>query len=150
MISAYAMVFMSDFLNLKDNFCYYTDTDSTFLEKPLPDKYVGTELGQFKLEHIFDEAVYLAPKLYGGKTSDYEYIKIKGLKNPVSFYDLKLLLKKDIKLESSNEKWYKSLSLGQILVKNEIYTMSVTDNKRILIYDENNNFIDTKPIKLNI
>lgn len=149
-ITAGARVYMSYFKNMDTINLLYSDTDSLDINKPLPDKYVGTELGQFKLEHIFDEAVYLAPKLYGGKTSDYEYIKIKGLKNPVSFYDLKLLLKKDIKLESSNEKWYKSLSLGQILVKNEIYTMSVTDNKRILIYDENNNFIDTKPIKLNI
>ena len=42
---------------------YYSDTDSIDIDKPLPEEYVGNELGQFKLEDIFDEAVYLAPKM---------------------------------------------------------------------------------------
>jgi len=45
-----------------------------------------------KLEHIFDDARYLAPKVYGGIRPSDEYVKVKGLQNPVSFNKLKLLL----------------------------------------------------------
>jgi hypothetical protein len=52
-----------------------------------------------KLENIFTEAVYLAPKVYGGLTLNYEVVKIKGLKNPVSFKELLPLLYKNKSLE---------------------------------------------------
>ena len=42
---------------------YYTDTDSIVTNIELSDNFVGPNLGQFKLEDIFDEAVYLAPKM---------------------------------------------------------------------------------------
>ena len=51
-------------------------------------------------------------------------------------------------LETSNQKWYKSVNKGNITIKDEIYTLSVTDNKRNLNFDTNNNFIYTKPIVL--
>ena len=70
----------------------YTDTDSIDIDKPLDPKYVGEELGQLKLEHIFDEAVYLAPKMYGGVTKDYGYIKIKGVKSKIKIISVKFLL----------------------------------------------------------
>lgn len=147
-ITAGARVYMSYFKNMNNVKIYYSDTDSIDLDRPLDPKYVGEELGQLKLEHIFDEVVYLAPKIYGGKTSTYEYIKVKGLKNPISFADLKSLLNKDIKIESQNQKWYKNLSQGQILIKDEVYTLSITEGKRELIYNKNGRFIATKPIKL--
>ena len=53
-----------NYLKIMDGYTlYYSDTDSIDLDKPLPSQYVGYELGQLKLEHIFDEAVYLAPKM---------------------------------------------------------------------------------------
>ena len=71
---------------------YYSDTDSVDLDKPLPDKYVGVDLGQFKLEHIFDEAVFLSPKFYRGKTSDYEYVKVlrRRVETSAPFSELKI------------------------------------------------------------
>lgn len=40
---------------------YYMDTDSFFIDKPLPDHLVSnTELGKYKLEHIYKEAIFLA------------------------------------------------------------------------------------------
>lgn len=148
-ITAAARVYMSKFKNMNDITLYYSDTDSIDVDKPLDFKYIGNDLGQLKLEHIFEEAIYLAPKVYGGKTNDYEYIKIKGLKNPIPFNDLKSLLKRGKFLEISNEKWYKSLSKGNITIKDEIYTLAITDSKRNLIYDNNNIFADTEPIILN-
>ena len=147
-ITAGARVYMSQFKNMNNFTVYYSDTDSIDIDRPLDPKYVGDGLGQMKLEHVFKEAVYLAPKLYGGITSEYEYIKIKGLKNPLPFNELLSLLKMNKKLEKPNQKWYKSLSKEQITIKDEIYTVSITENKRKLIFDKNNYFIDTKPITL--
>jgi hypothetical protein len=50
----------------------------------------GSELGKLKLEHVFNEMVYIAPKVYGGhyinKEGKYkELVRIKGSKNPISF-----------------------------------------------------------------
>nr|YP_010254600.1 DNA polymerase [Ganoderma sichuanense]QUA00733.1 DNA polymerase [Ganoderma sichuanense] len=35
------------------------------IRKPIPPKYVGPELGQFKLEGVFYEVIFLAPKVRG-------------------------------------------------------------------------------------
>ena len=149
-VTAGARVFMSQFKNMKDLNVYYSDTDSMDVDRPLDSKYVGSELGLFKLEHVFDQAVYLGPKMYGGITKDYEYIKIKGLKNPIPFNELKLLLDRDKSLTVPNPQWYKNLSIGNIKIKDELYTLSITDQKRRVIYDANNKFVDTKPLILNL
>ena len=35
---------------------------------------------KMKLEYKLNEAVFLAPKVYGGKNDDIEFTKVKGLK----------------------------------------------------------------------
>lgn len=147
-VTAWARVFMSQFKNNPNFILYYTDTDSIDIDKPLDEEFIGKELGKMKLEHIFNEAIFLAPKVYGGITDTYEYVKAKGAKNIISFSDLKTLLIKDNKLVISQEKWYKNLSEGNIQIKKELYTLMITDNKRQLIFDNNNQFIDSKPLKL--
>ena len=50
---------------------YYLDTVSMMVNKPLPDWMVSkNELGKMKLEHIIEEGVFLAPKVYAFKTYD--------------------------------------------------------------------------------
>lgn len=128
---------------------YYSDTDSLFLDKPLENKYLGEELGQMKTENIFKEAVFLCPKVYGGITlNDEEHIKIKGVKSPIPYSELKTLLKKDTKLEINQEKWYRDFSNAKISVKDEVYSLIATENKRISIYNDQNEYINTKPIFL--
>ena len=111
--------------------------------------YLGNILVSSPSLHHFKEAVFLSPKVYGGITSDYEIVRVKGLKMPVKFTELKSLLKKGSSLRKSNPKWYKDLSKGFILIKDEIYTLSITDSKRQLIFDTNNTFVDTQPIHIN-
>lgn len=77
---------------MKDNTLFYMDTDSTDFSYPLDPKFIGKGLGQMKLEHIFDDAVFFTPKVYGGITDNYEYVKTKGLKNKIKFDELKTLL----------------------------------------------------------
>lgn len=145
-VTAGARTFMQPFITEYN--AYYTDTDSIYTDQYLPEEYIGNKLGQFKLEHQFDEAVFLCPKVYGGINSEYELTKVKGLKNPVKFNDLKNLLSKDNVLEVDNEKWYRNLKDGVISVKKEIYSLMLTANKRHIIFDKQNKFISTKPFNV--
>lgn len=125
-----------------DIIIYYSDTDSIYISAYLPDHLVSKKLGQMKLEWVFKEACFIAPKVYGGITeNNKEYVKVKGLKNPVSFEQLKTLLIKDATLTFHQEKWHKNISLSNITIKNAPYTLVPTDNKRKIIYNNNGIFI---------
>jgi hypothetical protein len=154
-ITAYARNYMSMYKNLQNIQVLYTDTDSIATDKKLDDKDIGSEIGLMKLEYKFDEVLFLAPKVYGGvifsieKNIFEEIIKVKGLKNnSLRFKDLLPLKNRNNSLKISNEKWYKNIEQGNISIKNEIYTLIMTDNKRKIIYDNNNQFVDTKAFKL--
>nr|YP_009690258.1 hypothetical protein PPIT_000142 [Porodaedalea pini]QEG57038.1 hypothetical protein PPIT_000142 [Porodaedalea pini] len=150
-ITSYARIHMSYLKNIAQ-LCglsiLYMDTDSLSLNGKLDPNYIGTELGKLKLEHVFNEVVFLSPKVYAGKTDTYEYVKVKGLKNHISFDQMKPLLNKDESLKINQDKWYKHFGEGNIAVKNEIYTLMITDNKRELIFNETGIFKDTKPYVL--
>nr|YP_010697740.1 hypothetical protein P1R16_mgp05 [Porodaedalea niemelaei]WCF76636.1 hypothetical protein [Porodaedalea niemelaei] len=150
-ITSYARIHMSYLKNiaqLQDLTILYMDTDSLSLNGKLDPKYIGTELGKLKLEHIFNEVIYLAPKVYAGKTDTYEYVKVKGLKNHISFDQMKPLLNKDESLQINQDKWYKHIDEGLIAVKNEIYTLMLTDNKRELLFTADGIFKDINPYVL--
>jgi hypothetical protein len=86
-ITAYARIHMSQFKNVNNSYeLYYSDTDSISIDRPLEDNMIGKELGKMKLEYVFDKAVYLGPKVYGGITNEgKEIIKAKGYKNKDQF-----------------------------------------------------------------
>ena len=136
-ITAGARIHMSIFKNNPDFNLYYTDTDSVVIDQELPESMIGQNLGQLKLEHTIDRAVFLAPKVYGLVTAEgVEVIKIKGLSKNIklNINDLEQLLVKDSSKEFNQEKWYKSIVNSEINVSNQIYTLSVTSNKRQIIY----------------
>lgn len=151
-ITAYARIHMSQFKNNPKYKLYYTDTDSIFIDRPLPDDQVSsTELGKMKLENICKKAIFLAPKVYCLLTPDDKFIyKVKGLNHDceLSFKDFDDLLYKDSKLEKNQEKWFKSLKEGSINVKPQLYTLKVTSNKRGIIYNSEGKFINTKPYQI--
>jgi hypothetical protein len=147
-VTAGARIHMTQFKTMDGITLFYTDTDSIDINKPLPSKFIGKELGKMKLEHIFNDAIFLAPKVYSGITDNYEYVRIKGLKNPIAYNELKPLLIKDQSICIEQEKWYRNISKGNIQIKQEIYTLINNNLKRRLIFD-NNKFVDTAPICLN-
>lgn len=65
-VTASARIHMAKFKIMKEIVLFYTDTDSIDINKSLIKKFIGKELGVMKLEHIFNKAVFLAPKVYGG------------------------------------------------------------------------------------
>jgi hypothetical protein len=61
------------------------------------------------------------------------------------------LLNKDKSLDLHQEKWFKFIKDSNILIKDEIYTLTPTENKRQLIYKliyNKNKFVNTKPFIL--
>lgn len=150
-VTAYARIYMSQLKQialLLGLIIFYMDTDSLALSGLLPPEFVGKELGKMKLEHVFNEVIFLAPKVYGGKNDSYEYTKVKGLKNHITFNELKPLLTKDNSLTLNQEKWFKNIGKGHISIKKELYTLMITENKRHLIFNKDNVFVDTKPFVL--
>lgn len=146
-VTASARIFMSFLKNNPDYKLYYTDTDSYFTNKPLPDYLLGNNFGQFKLENVISKAVFLAPKVYGFITIEgKEVIKVKGLNKDIelTFNDLEALLIKDSSRVFKQEKWFKSITKGKINIQDIIYTLKITSNKRKHIY-VNEVFNGTKP-----
>jgi hypothetical protein len=93
-ITAYARIIMDPYKRLTDNNCYYSDTDSIFVQKPLDSYMINNDIGFMKLEHKIKSAVFIAPKVYGFITEDNkEIIKIKGFdSNHIKFDDMVKLL----------------------------------------------------------
>lgn len=127
---------------------FYMDTDSLFTDKPIPEYLVdATKLGKYKLENIYKEAVFLAPKVYGGILNNgTEIIKVKGLKynNELTFESLKYLLNKDTSLNFEQEKFFTKIGVGSISLLKQTYTLIPTSNRRELVY-KNNILTETKP-----
>jgi hypothetical protein len=98
-ITAYARILMSYFKNNPNFKLYYSDTDSGFFDKPLPDHLVDNKiLGKMKLENICKKAIFLAPKLYLLETKEDKLIhKVKGLNHNIdlTLIDFEQLLYKD-------------------------------------------------------
>ena len=82
MITSYGSIMMNPFLNMSENPCFYTDTDSLFVKYPLEDKYVGTKLGKFSFKGRAKRAYFISPKTYCLiMEDDTIIIKCKGLNN---------------------------------------------------------------------
>jgi DNA polymerase type B, organellar and viral len=152
-ITAYARIHMSQFKNNHNFNLYYSDTDSIYIDRPLSEHLVNSKvLGLMKLEYILVEAIFLAPKVYYLETEDGKTIyKVKGLKHEIELTknDFEKLLVEQSILGKFQNKWIKNLSDGNIEVRNELYTLKVTDNKRQLIYNENNELINSNPYIIN-
>jgi hypothetical protein len=165
-ITGYSRIHMSQFKNNLDYKLFYSDTDSIYINKPLDESFVSSnELGKLKLEYVVNKAIFLASKVYALQTDTNFISKIKGyhikkslkvtdnsieiIDNSLPMVDFDNLLYKNSSLEINHEKWYKSLENSNITVKDQIYTLSVTSNKRKLIYDKNNKLINTKPYIIN-
>jgi len=156
-VSAYARIHMSQFKN-NPNFpnLYYTDTDSLYFDGPLSESFISqTELGKMKLEGIYDQALFLAPKVYALKNNNEEIIKIKGFNkdaiknNKINLDILSILLTEDFKLTFNQNKWFRNLMDANIQILEQIYTLKVTNLKRNLVY-KNNKLVGTKPLKIEL
>lgn len=160
-VTAYGRIAIHKFKLIAGDDLYYTDTDSIFTKKPLPNRYVGTELGQMKLEYkgIIEKGIFLAPKLYALILSDgSQVVKIKGVNSPlVRFEDLETLLTLNNTLDinkldkeaggQGNIRWTRNWVDGYIKQVETSHLIMVHENKRELIYD-NNILVGSKTLNL--
>ena len=156
-ITGGARVHMSKFKNNPLFRLYYSDTDSIFIDAPLPVELVGTKLGQMKLEYMVNRAVFLAPKVYGiedvnGNTK----IKIKGVTDEsmksINVNSLEKLLIENESLEFNQFKWFKKVLEGNISIESMVYRLKATSYKRSPLYineDGFNIFTSTRPYNYN-
>jgi len=147
---------MSDYKNNPLFKLYYSDTDSIIIDidlETINKDIIGSKLSEWKLETIYLKALFLALKVYCGITNlSYSIFKVKGInikKSPITFEQLKSLIKKGERLELPNEKWYRNLGKGTIEIKQEVYKLALNSTKRALIYDQKGNLIKTEPIEIN-
>lgn len=153
-ISAYSRIKMSHFLVKYANHMYYIDTDGIKLDCEIdPSEIHENALGYMKQEDTFIDAIFALPKVYGGilekpnKKGKTEIVKVKGVKDPIAFEDLKKILKKGAKLDIMQEKWKRDISTSSILITPSPYTLSLNNNKRNLLF-KNGKLNDTSPIIL--
>lgn len=148
-ITACARIHMYKYISRPD--CYYTDTDSAILGNPLPeDEISSTVLGKLKEEHIVKNAYFLAPKCYSLLTNTGDVIiKHKGIANElidyewfVSQYADLSRIKKGVVESSFRIDWH-TLQIAKKYVNVNLGIQ--VDNKRVPVYDENKQWIDTEP-----
>ena len=154
-IASYSRIQMSYFMNKYQNNLYAIDTDGIKVDCKLATSEVDNkQLGKMKYEYTFKEAVFVAPKVYGGllehqyKKYKTELTKVKGLKDKISYWELKSVLNKNNPLKLIQEKWKRRLGESTILVDLETYTLSITLNKRVIVYNSWGDFIENLPIRL--
>ena len=132
-ITSYARIHMTQFKNNPKFNLYYSDTDSAYFDKPLPIDMVSSKiLGKMKLEHVLNDAIFLAPKVYYLETVDGKVIyKVKGLSHNIDLTknDFEQLLYRENLLPKFQIKWRKNLHDGNISVIDQLYTLKVTDHK---------------------
>ena len=80
--------------------------------------------------------------------------KVKGL-NRTSTINLRMdefsnLLYENESLLLDQEVWLRSIELGTITLKQQLYTIKVTANKRELIYNRYGKLVTTNPIEVNL
>jgi hypothetical protein len=156
-ITSYARDYMAQFKNNPKLKLFYTDTDSIYtnlnpeqMNKLFPGVVNSNELGKLKLETVSSKAIFIAPKCYYLKTNDNnEIFKVKGLNklglSSLTMGEFASLLYKDKQIQKTQTKWIRSISESTIYLRDDIYTIQQTSNKRELLYNKSNALIGTKP-----
>jgi len=151
-ITALGRIHMSLFFNNPLFKLFYTDTDCIFVDKDLSKiffNFIGNGLGQLKLENIFKDIVFVAPKTYAGINEENIIVsRSKGLKQNLNPEQLRNILIKNNSIEFVQEKMFQNLEQASLKFSDQIYTLKITENKRKLIYDNNNILVNTKPFKI--
>src|SRR5258705_9038837 len=132
MITSKASIFRDKFINLENNNCYYTD--SVVLEKPLPNKYIGEEIGQFKLVGKVKKGYFISPKLYYLELENGQIIKkSKGIPNNLLQEEDFIKLSKGEIVEVTTKKFFIDPTLFTISLKDVSIKVSPLLKKRKIV-----------------
>jgi DNA polymerase type B, organellar and viral len=158
-ITAYGRIHMSQFKNNPQiGELLYSDTDCIAITGELNEKHIGKGIGQMEVEKQFIKVVYLAPKVYIGLMQNKKdsnkievHAVIKGINvekkaKQFKFNDFVSLLTKGQTFGMEQEKWSRNIADASVTIESVDYNLIVTENKREIIYNNNNTFVDTKPL----
>jgi hypothetical protein len=86
--------------------------------------------------------------VYAGIATDISMtVKVKGLKKSISYWLMKHLIYAE-KLKIPQLKWVREWNEGFIRILDTVYTLSATENKRILVRDSTGKIINSRPYQL--
>lgn len=132
-VTAYGRINMIKYKTLPGYQIFYTDTDSIFVDKPLPDNLVGDDLGFMKNEliklntKIIERALFLGNKKYA-----FQYLDDKGILNTKTVFS-------GISKKKLNWEDFEKMSKGEIInvTMPNVFThnfkeLSISLNERIL------------------
>jgi hypothetical protein len=86
--------------------------------------------------------------VYAGIATDISMtVKVKGLKKSISYWLMKHLIYAE-KLKIPQLKWVREWNEGFIRILDTVYTLSATENKRILVRDSTGKIINSQPYQL--
>lgn len=155
-ITAYSRIFMVNCINEEinnDNIIFYMDTDSIICAKPLQKKWIDeNQIGKFKLVEIAEQGIFVAPKIYSLKIKNEWKTTFKGLNKQTqklleTDQNLENMLKTRPFIQKNVEKtFHKSFNDLEINSINTNLIFTLENKKRILIYDNHGNWIDTTPL----
>ena len=149
-ITASARLFMAKWIADPSLTVGYMDTDCLVIKHE--DLYrfnINSMLGGFSIDYKWKEVIFIAPKAYGGLDYlDNVKIKVKGYQEKISWEDFKLLNFEQTSITLDQSKIHKNLT-GFMEIRDTIYTLRATENKRKIIYDPiNSEAISTKPYNI--
>jgi len=133
---------------------YYMDTDSITTDLKLPEEFVSlNELGKLKLEHTIKEGYFVSDRTYCIVDIDGKITKrAKGVKaNFLTLEDYRKMYEmetvKAVKVSS-----HRDYTEGSVVIKtkDDVKLNPSNYNKRTKVYDENNKWVATKPVYIDI
>lgn len=133
---------------------YYMDTDSIITDLKLPEEFISqNELGKLKLEHIIKEGYFVADKTYCIVDVDGNIIKrAKGVNaESLTLEDYRKMYELEtVKAEKVSS--FRDYTEGSVVIKTkkDVKLNPSHYNKRIRVYDENNKWVGTKPVYIDI
>lgn len=152
-LTSYARIYLHKFLQKYQDNLLYCDTDSIFLQnKKIGDKYISTEMGDFKLEGNFNNGWFLGCKFYVLNDEDDYKVKIKGVRVRDKIKSIT-----ELPLEYTQNTYYKnreSLRRNKIAGSKKILKKTVNPlafDKRYYDceIDYRNECVDTYPMVIN-
>jgi DNA polymerase elongation subunit (family B) len=151
-VTAYARMEMAELKMLLKKLginIYYTDTDSLFVDKELPEYLIGNNLGQLKDElsgGLIKKAYFLGIKKYGYLDNlDKVHSVFSGVeRNSLTWSEIEQISKGITIVKPSPTKFFKNISNLNINIKNNLEISIKFNTRKSLLH---NKYL---PIKINI
>lgn len=130
---------------------YYCDTDSLVVDQPLPSKYIGSKIGQLKLEYNVKEGIFITNKIYCLELIDGTLKKAQRGTNSILNKEAYLEIYKGLEYNTTRSITTGSLTSGNVIIHDSNITININIySHREKIYDNQQNWIDTQPLKVSI